>query len=29
MEFHGSPDEVRWNAWHNLQSAEEKLKKAS
>ncbi len=28
LDFHGSPDEARWNAWHNLQSAEDKLKKA-
>ena len=25
----GSPDEARWNAWHGLESAEDKLKKAS
>ena len=29
MEFHGSPDEERWNAWHNLESSADKLKKAS
>ena len=28
LDFHGSPDEARWNAWHNLESAEERLKKA-
>ncbi len=27
--YHGSPDEARWNDWHNLQSAEDALKKAS
>ncbi len=29
MDFHGSPDEARWNTWHNLQPAEAKMKKAS
>jgi len=29
MDFHGSPDEERWNLWHNLQPAENKLKQAS
>jgi phenol hydroxylase P3 protein len=29
LDFKGSPDEARWNGWHNLQSAEDKLKKAS
>ena len=29
LDFHGSPDEARWNAWHNLEPAEDKLKKAS
>ena len=29
LDFHGSPDEERWNAWHNLQPAEDKLKEAS
>jgi len=29
LDFHGSPDEARWNSWHNLEPAEDKLKKAS
>ncbi len=29
LDFHGSPDEARWAAWHNLETAEDKLKKAS
>jgi len=29
LDFKGSPDEARWNAWHNLKPADDKLKKAS
>ena len=29
LEFKGSPDDIRWKQWHNLQSAEELYKKAS
>ena len=29
LEYVGSPDEARWNAWHNIESAEDKMKKAS
>lgn len=29
LDYRGSPDEARWNEWHDLQSAEDALKKAS